>query len=72
MGLEQALLRDMDETVALRWVTYAGKQLVRMGFKPSTLGHPVSMAIYQPLMEETLRQGAERYAATSACTMGKT
>jgi 3-(3-hydroxy-phenyl)propionate hydroxylase len=63
VGLDQALARDMDRTAALRWVTYDGNQLMRMEFPPSELGeHPVSYAIYQPVMEETLRQGAQRHA----------
>ncbi|MGE3288082.1 MAG: bifunctional 3-(3-hydroxy-phenyl)propionate/3-hydroxycinnamic acid hydroxylase [Pseudonocardia sp.] len=61
VGLDDALAADMDVTKALRWVTYDGKQLHHLTFPPSTLGHPRSYAIYQPLMEATLRRGAERY-----------
>jgi 3-(3-hydroxy-phenyl)propionate hydroxylase len=62
VGLDAELLRNMDPTTALRWRTYAGKELVRINFKPSTLGQPTSMMIYQPVMEQTLRDGAARYA----------
>ena len=63
VGLDEALARDMDRTVALRWVTYDGHQLMRLEFPPSDLGeHPVSYAIYQPVMEETLRRGVQRHA----------
>jgi 3-(3-hydroxy-phenyl)propionate hydroxylase len=62
VGLDQQLARDMDPTAALRWVTYDGKQLLHMDFPPSTLGdHPRSYAIYQPVMEETMRAGALRH-----------
>ena len=63
LGLDGDLARDMDPTVALRWVTYDGHQLMRMDFPPSRLGrHPTSYAIYQPAMEQTLRRAAERHA----------
>jgi 3-(3-hydroxy-phenyl)propionate hydroxylase len=61
VGLDAALLKDMDPTTALRWRTYAGKELVRIKFTPSTLGQPTSSMIYQPVMEQTLRDGANRY-----------
>ncbi len=61
VGLDAALKRDMDETYALRWVTYDGQELSRVAFPPSELGHARSYAIYQPEMEKTLRAGAARY-----------
>lgn len=70
VGLDEALSKDMDVTRALRWVTYDGKQLMRMEFPPSTLGHPRSYAIYQPRMEATLRQGAERFGGKVRVTYG--
>lgn len=72
VGLDQALVKDMDPTEALRWVTYDGKELMRFGFERSTLGeHPTSYAIYQPVMEQTLRRGVERYADTVAVRFGQ-
>ncbi len=62
VGLDKLLLRDMDPTTALRWRTYAGKELVRITLQPSTLGQPASSMIYQPVMEQTLRDGVARYA----------
>ncbi len=57
LGLDQALARTMDATAALRWVTYDGQQLMRVEFPPSRFGrHPRSYAIYQPAMEEVLRE----------------
>jgi 3-(3-hydroxy-phenyl)propionate hydroxylase len=61
VGLDVPLKRDMDETYALRWITYDGQELSRVGFPPSELGHARSYAIYQPEMEKTLRAGAARY-----------
>ena len=62
VGLDEALKADMDVTHSLRWVTYQGDELRRVAFAPRDLGHEPSYAIYQPLMEETLRRGADRYA----------
>ena len=62
VGLDQTLLATMDRTSALRWRTYAGKELMRVVFDRSTLGQPPSSMIYQPVMEGLLRQGAERFA----------
>jgi 3-(3-hydroxy-phenyl)propionate hydroxylase len=61
-GLDQALLKDMDPHTQYRWKTYAGKELMRIAVQPSTLGQPAAMAIYQPVMEQTLRDGAARFA----------
>ena len=61
VGLDRALVEDMDETRALRWITYDGTELFRMDVPPSTLGHATAYAIYQPLMEKTLRLGVERF-----------
>lgn len=62
VGLDAELARNMDRTEALRWVTYDGTELMRIGFPPSRLGeHPSAYSIYQPVMEDILRQGAKRY-----------
>lgn len=63
LGLDEALAQGMDETLGLRWITYAGQQITTLNFPPSRLGrHPQSYAIYQPEMEKTLRAAAERHA----------
>jgi 3-(3-hydroxy-phenyl)propionate hydroxylase len=72
LGLDQELARDMDATVALRWVTYEGHQLMRMDFPPSRLGpHPTSYSIYQPVMEETLRRANQRHAKDVSLRYGQ-
>lgn len=62
VGLDVALKRDMDETYALRWITYDGVELNRIGFPAPELGHARGYSIYQPEMEKTLRSGAARYS----------
>jgi 3-(3-hydroxy-phenyl)propionate hydroxylase len=72
VGLDDALSRVMDRTAALRWVTYEGAELMRMEFPPSVLGrHPRSYAIYQPVMEDVLRRGVERFPETVSVRYGE-
>ncbi|MBD0711829.1 MULTISPECIES: bifunctional 3-(3-hydroxy-phenyl)propionate/3-hydroxycinnamic acid hydroxylase [unclassified Streptomyces] len=61
IGLDERVKADMDPTAALRWITYEGRELMRVPFPPGTLGHATSYAIYQPAMEQTLREGAARF-----------
>ena len=61
VGLDAQAKADMDPTVALRWITYDGTELLRTPFPPGKLGHATSYAIYQPALEQTLREGAARY-----------
>lgn len=61
VGLDEAVKVDMDPTVALRWITYDGTELLRMPFPQGQFGHASSYAIYQPAMEQTLRDGVSRY-----------
>lgn len=51
----------MDPHTEYRWRTYSGRELRRVKVQPSTLGQPPAMAIYQPVMEQTLRDGAARF-----------
>lgn len=62
VGLADALKAGMDETHSLRWKTYDGKVLNEIGFPGGNLGHYQSYSIYQPVMEQTLRDGAARFA----------
>lgn len=61
VGLADRAKADMDPTVALRWKTYDGAELLYLPFPPGELGHATSYAIYQPLLEQTLRDGADRF-----------
>jgi 3-(3-hydroxy-phenyl)propionate hydroxylase len=71
-GLDQMLVKDMDPHTEYRWKTYAGKEQMRIKVQPSTLGQPAAMAIYQPVMEQTLRDGAKRFADHVEVRYGKT
>jgi 3-(3-hydroxy-phenyl)propionate hydroxylase len=62
VGLDEALKAGMDVTLALQWKTYDGQVLRNVIFPPGNIGHATSYAIYQPAMEQTLRDGAARYA----------
>lgn len=71
VGLDDAVGEDLDLTMALRWILYDGTEIMRMEFPPSTLGHARSYAIYQPLLEQTLRDGVSRYADRVRVEFGK-
>lgn len=62
VGLADALVSDMDETFALRTMTYDGQLLSHTTFPPGEAGYCTSYSIYQPAMEKHLRAGVERYA----------
>lgn len=62
MGLDTPIKETMDQTYLLRWITYAGEELYRLEFPKSDMGHARSYAIYQPEMEQVLRDGVDRYS----------
>ena len=62
VGLAEALLKDLDITHSLRWITFDGQVLNQIVMQPGQLGYASSYSIYQPVMEQTLRNGAERFA----------
>lgn len=70
VGLDEAVKADMDPTLALRWITYDGTELLRTPFPPGELGHRTSYAIYQPSMEQAMREGAERFGDLVQVTYG--
>lgn len=61
VGLAETAAKDMDVTAGLRWVTYDGTEIFNLTFPPGQLGYPMSYAIYQPLLEQTMRDGVARY-----------
>lgn len=61
VGLAEAAAKDMDVTAGLRWMTYDGTEIFNLTFPPSQLGWAMSYAIYQPLLEQTLRDGVGRF-----------
>jgi 3-(3-hydroxy-phenyl)propionate hydroxylase len=61
VGLRDEILENLDVTEALRWITYDGRELTRTVFAKAPQGQAPSYAIYQPLMEQALRAGVERF-----------
>lgn len=71
VGLDQLLLKDMDPHSQYRWLTYDRKELLRTSVPSSTLGQPGAMAIYQPVMEQTLRDGVSRFSDIVSVRFGQ-
>lgn len=63
VGLADGLLGVMDPMTEMRWRTFAGKDLIRMKVPDAEMGLPVASMIYQPAMEQVLRQGVDRFAS---------
>lgn len=64
LGLDESILKVVDPQRALRWVTYDGRELMRVSFTPSTLGTVEGTRfynVYQPALEPLLRDGGDRY-----------
>ncbi|MEZ3161608.1 bifunctional 3-(3-hydroxy-phenyl)propionate/3-hydroxycinnamic acid hydroxylase [Microbacterium sp. BWT-B31] len=64
LGLDDDVLKVVDPQRALRWVTYDGRELMRVSFTPSTLGTVEGTRfynVYQPSLEPVLRAGADRF-----------
>jgi 3-(3-hydroxy-phenyl)propionate hydroxylase len=62
VGLADALVKDMDKTYALRTKTLDGRELSRIKFGQGPFGYFSSYSIYQPVAEQTLRDGVARFA----------
>ena len=62
VGLADALIKDMDETHSLRTKTLDGHELNRVKFTQGQYGYFSSYSIYQPVAEQTLRDGAARFS----------
>ncbi len=62
LGIDERVTRVIEPQRALRWVTYDGTELMRVEHPPSTLGvKPRFYNIYQPVMEQELRDCAAEY-----------
>lgn len=66
IGLDTTVKEVMDPTYALRWITYQHQELLRMEFPPGEYGHLRSYAIYQPYMEQRLRDAVDRFDQVTA------
>lgn len=62
MGVNREIKQTMDETYQLRWITYDGVELNKISFPPSDQGHARAYSIYQPAMEQVLRDSMTRYS----------
>lgn len=61
IGLAERLQRDVLAGCPLEFVDASGRTLVDAEATDFGFGHPAQMFIYQPALEEVLRQGADRY-----------
>ncbi|MQY11169.1 3-(3-hydroxy-phenyl)propionate/3-hydroxycinnamic acid hydroxylase [Streptomyces sp. RB5] len=60
VGIADRVEAVIDPQRALRWVTYDGKEIMRVEHPPSTLGRkPRFYNIYQPTMEAEIRAAAQ-------------
>lgn len=62
LGVAERIEKIIDPQRALRWVTYDGRELMRVEHPPSALGRKARFYnIYQPTMEAELRRCGEEY-----------
>ena len=61
VGLLEPLLAVIDPMLECRWVTYDGRQLLRMKTVDSEMALPSASMIYQPALEQVLRDGVKRF-----------
>lgn len=62
LGIDERITKVVEQQRALRWVTYDGREIMRVEQPPSTLGvRPRFYNIYQPVMEAELRRCADEY-----------
>ncbi|MHA2787669.1 bifunctional 3-(3-hydroxy-phenyl)propionate/3-hydroxycinnamic acid hydroxylase [Corynebacterium sp. S7] len=61
VGLDDAAKADMDSVLGLQWLNYKGEKLMSIPFEEGQFGHDTHYGIYQPYLENTLREGAKRY-----------
>jgi 3-(3-hydroxy-phenyl)propionate hydroxylase len=63
LGIADRVKADMDEMPAVSWKTYEDRLVFRLVQKPDVLGHPTAMMIYQPEMEDVIRENASHYGS---------
>lgn len=67
LGIDERIEKVIEPQRALRWVTYDGREIMRVEHPPSALGtrntRPRFYNIHQPTMEAELRRCGERYDA---------
>ncbi len=61
VGLAEQLQRDMLPNRPLTFVDAAGRPFVRLALTPRGSGHPPQQFIYQPAVDQVLREGVGRF-----------
>src|SRR5690348_15672784 len=61
VGLAERLKRDMLTDRPVDFVDARGRSFIRARPTPRGHGHPPQMFVYQPALEEVLREGVARY-----------
>ncbi|MFV0457441.1 MAG: bifunctional 3-(3-hydroxy-phenyl)propionate/3-hydroxycinnamic acid hydroxylase [Actinomycetales bacterium] len=73
LGIDDRIASVVEPQRALRWVTYEGEELMRVEHPPSTLGARSRFYnIYQPVMEQVLRDCAGEYGDRLRVEYGRT
>jgi 3-(3-hydroxy-phenyl)propionate hydroxylase len=61
VGLAEELARDMLADLPIDFVDHRGAPFLTANFTPAGHGYPPQLFIYQPALEETLRNGVKRF-----------
>jgi 3-(3-hydroxy-phenyl)propionate hydroxylase len=61
VGLAEDLVRDMLADLPIDFVDHRGDPFLTAKFTPAGHGYPPQLFIYQPALEETLREGVKRF-----------
>ncbi|MCA1004840.1 bifunctional 3-(3-hydroxy-phenyl)propionate/3-hydroxycinnamic acid hydroxylase [Rhodococcus hoagii] len=61
VGLAERLTADMLPGGTVAFVDAAGRPIAELEARPHGSGHPAQQFIYQPAMEQVLREGVERF-----------
>jgi 3-(3-hydroxy-phenyl)propionate hydroxylase len=62
VGLAERLKQDMLWDKAIDFVDAEGESFLKFAPQPRGNGHPTQLFIYQPALEQVLREGAERFS----------
>lgn len=61
IGLAEDLRRDMLADLPIDFVDHRGRAFLSASFDPAGHGYPPQLFLYQPALEDTLRQGITRF-----------
>lgn len=60
-GVAERVKQDMDPARGMTWKTYTGQTVFHLDVYPGELGQPAAMMIYQPDMEQELRNNCAQH-----------